>query len=137
MTRRWILLLTISFIFGHMVPNTAYAADASEKTNKYNVQIDIKNAYVSGLCIVKTDAAIVTTSIVNEFGISLITLRYNKTTDRIKIVNCVKQLSNPVIKRILKRDFKSILSEHYISNESESIHYVNAKHNITYNLRHL
>jgi hypothetical protein len=134
MTPRWILLLTISFIIGLVSMNTAHAA---VNTNKYNVQIDIKNAYVSGLCIVKTDDTLITVSIVNEFGISLITFRYNKMTDRIKIVKCVKQLSKPVIRRILKRDFKNIISEHLISDECQLVHYVNTKHNITYNLRPL
>ena len=135
MTPRWILLLTISFIIGLVSMNTAHAAGVN--TNKYNVQIDIKNAYVSGLCIVKTDDTLITASIVNEFGISLITFRYNNMTDRIKIVKCVKQLSKPVIRRILKRDFKNIISEHLISDECQPVHYVNTKHNITYNLNPL
>ena len=137
MIPRWILLLIVSSILCLVTYSTAYADEVGLSTVKYNVQIDIHNAYVGGLCIIKTDNVSITASIVNEFGISLITFKYDRINERIKIVNCVKQLSKPIIKRLLKRDFLCILRDYISPNEYQVVHYVNTNHNITYNLRPL
>ena len=133
MTLRRILLQIISFAFAA----TAYAGPEGVTTDRYNVQIDLQNAYVGGLCIIKTDDTAVTASIVNEFGISLITFRYDKTRESMKIVDCVRHLNRSALRRILKRDFTNIINRYMLSEENRPINYINEKHNITYNLRPL
>lgn len=109
-------------------------------STKYAVQIDIDEAYISGICIIKEDGSTATASIVNEFGVSLMTLKYDISTEKVKILETVKQLRNPMMKRTLKKDFKIILTE-YTScgndTKPEHLKHVNARHGITYDLTFL
>lgn len=124
------LCLTISLVA------SAQEDLSSEGPARYSIRIDMDKAYVGGICIIKADDHLLTASVVNEFGVSIVTFRYDKKKEKVKIVNCVKQLNRPVVKRVLKRDFKIILNEHLTRHEAQRppIKYDNHKNNITYNL---
>ena len=115
---------------------SAQVAETANCLSKYSVQIDLNKTYVGGVCIIKSNASIVNASIVNEFGVSIITFQYEPNKGKIKIVNGIKQLKRPFIKKVLKKDFKSILTEHLTldNKQRQPIQHVNSKHNITYNL---
>lgn len=103
---------------------------------KYSIQIDMGRAYVGGICIIKSDKSLLTASVVNEFGVSIVTCRYDLTKDKVKIVNSIKQLRGPFVKKVLKNDFKILLNNHLAQNDTMTlpIKYYNQKNNITYNL---
>lgn len=107
-----------------------------ESPARYSIRIDMDKAYVGGICIIKADDHLLTASVVNEFGVSIVTFRYDQKKEKVKIVNCIKQLNRPIVKRVLKRDFKIILNEYLTQLESQRlpIKYDNHKNNITYNL---
>lgn len=115
---------------------SAQVAETANCLSRYSVQIDLDKAYVGGVCIIKSNDSIVNASIVNEFGVSIITFQYEPNKGKIKIVNGIKQLKRPFIKKVLKKDFKSILTEHLTldNKQRQPIQHVNSKHNITYNL---
>ena len=136
MKGRLIFQIFLFLSLGIMSAVSAQAGESKESTSKYSVQIDLSEAYIGGICILKGDGDLLNVSIVNEFGVSLISLMYEHGRGKVKIVNCVKQLRNPFIKKVLKKDFKMILTEYMDRNTVERlpIHHVNLKHNITYNL---
>ena len=132
--RRIILLFVCLFLYVSFAASAQGAVNTG--TSKYSVQIDLKQAYIGGLCIIKGDESALTASVVNEFGVSMLTFSYDVNKGKVKIINCIKQLRNPFIKRILKKDFKEVLDIYLTQNETHKlpIKHINQKHDITYNL---
>ena len=134
---RFQLILKILLFLSLGIPSVASAQNTQpqENTSRYSVQIDMSRAYVGGICIIKGNESSLNVSIVNEFGVSIVTFRYEHERGKIKMINCIKQLNKPFIKKVLKKDFKIILSE-YLSQETQRlpIQYNNLKYKITYNL---
>jgi hypothetical protein len=119
------------------IPSLGVAQDtqSSESTSRYSIQIDMSQAYVGGICIIKGNGSSLNVSIVNEFGISMMTFRYEYEKGKIKMLNCIKQFNKPYIKKALKKDFKIILREYLTQNTQRlPIQHNNFKYNITYNL---
>ncbi|MBR5899377.1 MAG: hypothetical protein IKZ14_07930 [Muribaculaceae bacterium] len=94
----------------------------------YNMQIDIRNGYVSGFCMLVKEDNIVKSSIVNEFGVSIIDFTYDTKKDKVKLKYVMKALNKWYIKRVLKKDLKQIMyimqqggNEH--NNSANNLHY--------------
>ena len=94
----------------------------------YNMQIDIRNGYVSGFCMLVKEDNIVKSSIVNEFGVSIIDFTYDTKKDKVKLKYVMKALNKWYIKRVLKKDLKQIMhimqqggNEH--NNTAHNLHY--------------
>lgn len=136
MRYRWIILILSLLSFGLPCAVSAQDIQAGSETSKYNIRIDIKEAYISGLCIIKDEGSVITASVVNEFGVSVITIRYDLSRNRIKIMNCIRQLRNPMIRSVLKKDFRILLDEYANLTDSKSaeLKHINTKQDITYNL---
>lgn len=116
----------IIFILGILIPILSVAQSSN---SRYTVNIEIGNAYVSGICIMHEQEDAVTVSIMNEFGISALSYRYDRHRDRIKIISMVRQLRKPGMKRVLKSDLKVIMKS---ISKSESLTHENRRYNINY-----
>lgn len=116
----------IIFILGFLIP---LLSAAQSSNSRYTVNIEIGNAYVSGICIMHEQEDAVTVSIMNEFGISALSYRYDRHSDRIKIISMVRQLRKPGMKRVLKSDLKVIMKS---ISKSESLTHENRRYNIKY-----
>ena len=99
-------------------------------TNRYAVQIDFKKAYISGVCIMHQEEAVTTASIMNEFGVSALTYRYDSKTGKVRIISIIKQLDKWYIRRILKKDLRAIMQS---MPTDDSLNYENKKYHIIYN----
>lgn len=97
--------------------------------DRYTVQIDIRKAYISGICIIHEEEEVVTASIMNEFGVSALTYKYYKTSGKVKILNIFKPMNKWYIKRVLKKDLKKIMQEMPLQ---DPLTYENRKYNIIY-----
>ena len=116
----------IIFILGFLIP---LLSAAQSSNSRYTVNIEIGNAYVSGICIMHEQEDAVTVSIMNEFGISALSYRYDRHRDRIKIISMVRQLRKPGMKRVLKSDLKVIMKS---IRTSESLTHENRRYSIKY-----
>ena len=116
----------IIFILGFLIP---LLSAAQSSNSRYTVNIEIGNAYVSGICIMHEQEDAVTVSIMYEFGISALSYRYDRHRDRIKIISMVRQLRKPGMKRVLKSDLKVIMKS---ISKSESLTHENRRYNIKY-----
>lgn len=116
----------IIFILGILIP---ILSAAQSSNSRYTVNIEIGNAYVSGICIIHEQEDAVTVSIMNEFGISALSYRYDRHRDRIKIISMVRQLRKPGMKRVLKSDLKVIMKS---ISKSKSLTHENRRYNIKY-----
>lgn len=100
---------------------------------RYSVQIDVKKAYISGICGMLFEDGKLKASVVNEFGFSAMDFEYDPQKDKAKIINIVKKLDHWYIKRVLKRDLRIL-----IHNLRMGIYkHENTKYEITYNFQPL
>lgn len=115
----------------------AYGQTASQ--HRYAVQIDIRNAYISGICIQKQEGDTVTASIVNEFGVSALTYRYDVTRQKVKILGILKQMDRPAVKRVLRKDLQTIMGDMTKEDFEEKLpyEYENSKYKIRYHIAQL
>lgn len=137
MIRFRILLIMILFCLGQSLPASARDRETGSSSSRYTVRIDMKDAYIGGLCIIKEDGFLVTASIMNEFGVSLMTVKYDLQKDKIRLESSLKPLKRPAVKRILKKDFKILLNEYLASGKTDSslqLTHENTRHDINYNL---
>lgn len=116
----------IIFILGFLIPLLSVAQSSN---SRYTVNIEIGNAYVSGICIMHEQEDAVTVSIMNEFGISALSYRYDRNRDRIKIISMVRQLRKPGMKRVLKSDLKVIMKS---IDKGEGLTHENRRYSIKY-----
>ncbi len=75
----------------------------------YTMQIDINKAYVSGVLILVKDGNIIKSSMINEFGLSMMDFIYNLQKDKVELKYVTKALNKWYIKRLLKKDLKEIM----------------------------
>lgn len=99
---------------------------------RYDVQIDIRGGYISGLCAMLKDEGIIKASIVNEFGVSAVSFTYNPQKDKVKIVSAIAQLDKWYIRRVLRKDLRNVV--HLLQNGDVAT-YENVKYNIRYDFR--
>ena len=100
---------------------------------RYSVQIDVKKAYISGICGMLFEDGKLKASVVNEFGFSAMDFEYDPQKDKVKIINIVKKLDHWYIKRVLKRDLRIL-----IHNLRQGIYkHENTKYEITYTFQPL
>lgn len=135
MSNRPVSYILLCFLMTVSVIASARAAEAEGRFARYNIRIDMKEAYISGICMIRDDESLITASVINEFGVSMMTLSHDKAKDKTKLVNCIKQLRNPMIRKVLKQDFQIIFSEYQKQDPASDnrIEYTNTKHRITYN----
>lgn len=103
-----------------------------QRDRQYSVQIDFGRAYISGLCLMSSEGEITTSSIVNEFGVSALTYRYDAERDKIKILAILKQMNRPIVKAVLRRDLRKITVTLLRQPSDEMLKYEDAKYNVRY-----
>ena len=110
-------------------------AQGHGRMDRYKVQIDIQEAYLSGVCIIRDVEGLLTGAVVNEFGVSAVTFRYNKTKDKVKILSLAAALKRPGVKVLLKIDLRNIMREYCISEVGFKTVYIyeNPKYRMKYN----
>ena len=110
-------------------------AQGQGRMDRYKVQIDIQEAYLSGVCIIRDVEGLLTGAVVNEFGVSAVTFRYNKTKDKVKILSIVAAMKRPGVKVLLKNDLRNIMREYCLSEVGFKTVYIyeNPKYRMKYN----
>ena len=97
-------------------------------TERYSAMIEFPKAYVSGVCLLKTDDEGVKGCIFNEFGISALEFERRAGKKKVKIVSAIKMINKWYIKRLLSRDLM-----HVLDNLQRGVNtYRNEKYNINY-----
>lgn len=106
--------------------------DSLDQRVRYELDIDMPKAHVSGILIMhKSAAGRVNASVVNEFGISLMDFTYDEIKDKIKFYSLTPKLDRWYIRRTLKSDLRNVMR----SMREGSAEYVNAKRKIKYSFR--
>lgn len=110
-------------------------AQGQGRMDRYKVQIDIQDAYLSGVCIIRDVEGLLTGAVVNEFGVSAVTFRYNKTKDKVKILSLAAAMKRPGVKVLLKKDLRNIMRDYCLSEVGFKTVYIyeNPKYRMKYN----
>lgn len=103
---------------------SAVEVSAEEPNSRYSVHIEMERGAISGVCILGRDAGV----IVNEFGVTALSFRYDVRRNRVKIVDIVPQLDRWYIRRVLRRDIQNMIpnlsgAEYEYRNEKREINY--------------
>ena len=131
LSKRFFIIAIISFSF-LFAEAQSLPSDEGERA-RYSVQIDVKKAYISGICGMLFENGKLKASVVNEFGLSAMDFEYDSRKDKVKIINIIKKLDHWYIKRVLKRDLRILLH-----NLEQGIYkHENAKYEITYTFQPL
>lgn len=131
LSKRFFCLLP--FVFCLLLAEAQTLPSNEGERARYGVQIDVKKAYISGICGMLFENGKLKASVVNEFGLSAMDFEYNPQKDKVKIINVIKKLDHWYIKRVLKRDLRIL-----IHNLRQGINkYENTKYEITYTFQPL
>lgn len=106
-----------------------YPTEDNPKTRSLAV-IEMGKGYVSGVCLLKKDGALIYGSIFNEFGISALSFTYNEAKGKVKLHDVVSFLNKWYIRMVFRRDIARWMQELKGGNSS----YVNTHRKITYRL---
>ena len=109
MLKRFLTYTVLTVLILFSFPASAFAEE--KENDRYIVRIDIRNAYIGGICIMHNDGEYVTASIVNEFGVSALTCRYDLSKGKVKILGVAGPLNRPSVKRVLRSDMKVIMAQ--------------------------
>ncbi|MDO4190787.1 MAG: hypothetical protein Q4D14_03750 [Bacteroidales bacterium] len=131
--KRLLLLIGICLCFSLLITaQTNYPTKEGDKV-RYEMQIEFRQANLSGICLLNRQNDIVKSSLVNEFGVSLMDFSYNELTKKIKILHLTKKLDRIAVRQLLKHDLPKVLNAMQEGNSS----YNNKKYNITYTFSHI
>ena len=106
---------------------STYPVNDGDKVH-YNLQIEIRESCLSGICIMVNNEGTIASSIINEFGISLIDFTYSEKKNKIKIHSIIKPLNRWYIKRFIKRSLKKMINVM----KSGGTEYIDNKNKIRY-----
>ena len=125
----WISLLCVCL---NMSAQTLFPRQKGDKA-RFTATIEMKKAYVSGICILLNDGDLVKGSLFNEFGISALDFTYSVKKDKVKILNVIANMDKWYIKRVLKKDLRAVM--HELQNGKTS--YANTRYQMNYSFKPL
>ena len=127
------LICLLSFTFCLLLAEAQALPSNEGERARYSVQIEVKKAYISGICGMLFEDGKLKACVVNEFGLSAMDFEYDPQKDKVKIINIIKKLDHWYIKRVLKRDLRIL-----IHNLRQGIYrHENTKYEITYTFQPL
>lgn len=110
--RHFLIFLSSLFTFLGL-----YAQDPSEteihtpaETKRYSFQLEMKQAFMSGILLTNYVDGTINGSLVNEFGISALSFTYLPAKNKIKLIDVVGFLNKWYIKAVLKNDIKQCVN---------------------------
>jgi len=96
---------------------------------KYAATIELKKGYISGICVLGSEAEAYHGVFFNEFGITAMEFTYQPAKKKLKLVNVIKMLDKWYIKRVLKKDLAHVVDNllNGISTYKDEKYHINYK----------
>lgn len=104
-----IICLISVFVFHNNAKSENITFPTDSCNVSYKMHIEFEKGYVSGICILGKDKNIVKSSIINEFGVSIMDFTYDIKKDKVKLMYVMNTLNKWYIKRVLKKDLKEVM----------------------------
>ncbi len=129
--KRVFLPLLFVCAFLRLSASLTYPEEPGQRV-KYEFMIEMPKAYVSGILVMAlTEPDLISASLVNEFGFSLIDFTFDEKRQKVKLVSVTKKLDKWYIRRTLRSDLKQVLA--MMKQGSDA--YTDKKHKINYTFR--
>lgn len=106
--RNFFLFISLLFSTYGMVAQTPLMK--LEGKQHYQVAINVKEAEISGICIIKTDDEGSRGAVVNEFGIHALDFTISPNRRKVKLVNVMPFMNRWYIKKVVCGDLKFLFS---------------------------
>lgn len=129
-----ISLLSISLLF--VITAVSAQSLLPEKPGdrqRFTAIVEMKNAYLSGICIMVRDSDLMKCSVFNEFGVSAIDFSYSPKKDKVKLHSVVGRMDKWYVRYVLKRDLRRLINN--LRNGIPS--YINDRQHIKYSFKPL
>lgn len=120
------LLMAISSMAMHA--QETYLPMDSTRRAVYSMQIEYKHLQLGGMGVFIEEDGEVKSSLINEFGVSLMDFTYNPEKDKLKLQYVLQAMNKWYLKRVLKKDLKKVLRA---MRDGDSIYY-NDKQKLKY-----
>lgn len=140
-----ICLLFLSLVFAALELSAGAEVPAQETyaSGRYVFDVSMEKGHLSGIMIVREQGDAIVGTMVNEFGITVLSFVYEPQRNKIKLENVVGFLNKWYIKRVLKTDIRYCLQilygmsvapkKHYTVSESQGgVVIANTKRKIEY-----
>lgn len=135
--RKYLTIVFAALLF--FCSQTGFAQEKEKATDntRYAVKIDIQNAYISGISIMRKESDCLKAAMFNEFGISILSWNYDSRKDKIRISGASAFFAKAGIKRVLKSDLKAISRQIYNGEHGNDANYVycNKKYSLKYSFK--
>ncbi|MBR5763120.1 MAG: hypothetical protein IKX93_00660 [Bacteroidaceae bacterium] len=132
--RHWVRKLAILFVafcisVGVMAQDSRHFPQSDGERARYNVQIDFRKAYISGICMMLNEGGTVNCYVFNEFGVPAMTYTYNIATGKVKIISIIGKMNRWYIKKMIRRDLAQLMS---VLHKDEGGEYTNSRVGVKY-----
>lgn len=124
----WISTLLLLFVAPTAAASQSLLPENDGERAVFAATIEMERGYISGVCVMRCDGDELRASLFNEFGLSALDFVYRPATDKVKIISAISFLDRWYIRRILRRDLRSLiarlrLGEGTYRNERRAIDY--------------
>lgn len=127
-SKRTALLALVLSVFLGICAQSKYPEEEGDRA-RFEFVIEMPKAYVSGILIMaKMEPDVVSASLVNEFGFSLMDFTFDEKKQKVKLISVTKKLDKWYIKRTLRGDLKKAL----IAMRDGENEYYDKKHKIKF-----
>lgn len=76
---------------------------------RFSAYIEIRDAYLSGGCMLLNDGNLLKGAVFNDFGISYFDFSYHFLKEKVKLHDVQKMMNKWYLKKILKKDLKALI----------------------------
>lgn len=128
-------LVLICFLFISLLSAISMQAQSvlpsqEGECRQYSAYIEMPRGYISGVCVLLKEDAVIKGSMFNEFGISSLDFTYYPERRKVKLHHVVKMMDKWYIRRVLRKDIARLL----LSMDEGKTEYKNERRHITYQL---
>ena len=104
-----ICLLFISLLsVTRLYAQTTFPSSEGERC-KYAAYIDMKGAYLSGICILLKDDGVIKGCLFNEFGVTALDFTYQPERKKVKLHHVIQMMDKWYIRRVLRKDMAQVM----------------------------
>lgn len=111
MTRFLVLISLLAACVPLMAQTRLIDLPTVNKSQRYSVSIDFRDANVTGICLLKQDeTGDIKGTIVNEFGIHAMDFSVSADRSKVKLTDVISFMNKWYVKKVVKGDLKYLFS---------------------------
>ncbi len=106
---RVVLLVLMPLLLPLVAAGQGLLPSADGQECLYNVRIDMEKGGMTGVCMMLRDSTGLHGSVVNEFGVGLMSFSYTFGNDKVRLHSVFGKMDKWYIRRTLRRDLRRLL----------------------------